>query len=271
MPGMRTLLAGLLIGALSVPVSAVAQEKVRFPWHPGWISQFDAAKTSGELVARLFRPVDAPKAPFVVFMHGCGGLQLERVSHWAKFFTQRGIGFMMVDSFSTRNVKTVCDNPPLEWIKRRADDAASALAWLTMQPYVKSDRVAIMGQSQGGTALLFALSEGAGTTDAFVAGLAMYPACIRALNNNLRLSKPVVVLIGSEDTLTPPADCERLQARQPDKGKIDLIVYPGAAHEFDNPVSSYLFLGKYRAGEHPTSRAEAQARVAEWIEMVLKQ
>ena len=148
MPGMRTLLAGLLIGALSVPVSAVAQEKVRFPWHSGWIGQFDAAKTSGELVARLFRPV-SPKAPFVVFMHGCGGLQLERVSHWAKFFTQRGVGFMMVDSFSTRNVKSVCDNPPLEWIKRRADDAASALAWLTMQPYVKSDRVAIMGQSQG--------------------------------------------------------------------------------------------------------------------------
>ena len=268
---MRVLLWGLLIGALARPVSAEAQENVRFPWHPGWVSQFDAANTGGELVAVLFRPHGAPKAPFVVFMHGCGGLQLERVSHWAKFFTQRGVGVLMVDSFFTRNIKSVCEDPSLELIKRRADDAASALAWLTTQPYVKSDRVAIMGQSQGGTALLFALSEGAGTTDAFVAGLAMYPACIRALNNNLRLSKPVVVLIGSEDTLTPPADCERLQARQPDKSKIDLIVYPGAAHEFDNPVSSYLFLGKYRAGEHPTSRAEAQARVAEWIEMVLKQ
>ena len=94
MRGVRMLLSGLLIGALSVPVSAVAQEKVRFAWHPGWVSQFDAANTGGELVARLFRPVDAPKAPFVVFMHGCGGLQLERVSHWAKFFTQRGVGFM---------------------------------------------------------------------------------------------------------------------------------------------------------------------------------
>jgi dienelactone hydrolase len=268
---MRMLLSGLLIGALTLPVSAVAQEKVRFPWHPGWASQFDDANTSGELVARLFRPVDAPKAPFVVFMHGCGGLQLERVSHWAKFFTQHGVGFLMVDSFSTRNVKSVCDNPPLEWIKRRADDAASALAWLTMQPYVKSDRVAIMGQSQGGAALLFALSEGAGTTGAFVAGLAMYPPCIRALNNNLHLAKPVLVLIGSEDTLTPPADCEALQARQPDKGKLDLIVYPGAAHEFDNPVGSYLFLGKYKAGENPAARAKAQARVARWIKTVFQQ
>ena len=271
MRGMRMLLSSLLIGAFSVPVSAVAQEKVRLPWHPGWTSQFDDANTGGELVAKLFRPVHAPKAPFVVFMHGCGGLQLERVSHWAKFFSQRGVGFLMVDSFSTRNVKSECDNPPLEWIKRRADDAASALAWLTMQPYVKSDRVAIMGQSQGGAALLFALSGETGTTNAFVAGLAMYPACIRALNNNLRLSKPLLVLIGSEDTLTPPADCEALQARQPDKGKLDLIVYPGAAHEFDNPVKSFLFLGKYRDGEDPTSRAKAQARVAQWIEMVLKQ
>jgi dienelactone hydrolase len=271
MRGMRTLLSGLLVGALSAPVSAVAQERVRLPWHPGWVSQFDDANTSGELVARLFRPVDVAKAPFVIFMHGCGGLQLERVSHWAKFFTQRGVGFLMVDSFSTRNVKSVCDNPPLEWIKRRADDAVSALTWLTVQPYVKSDRVAIMGQSQGGTALLFALSEEAGTRDAFVAGLAMYPACVRALNNDLHLAKPVLVLIGSEDNLTPPADCEMLQARQPDKGKLDLIVYPGAAHEFDNPVRSYLFLGKYKAGEHPAARAEAQARVAQWIKTVFQQ
>ena len=98
----------------------------------------------------------------------------------------------------------------------------------------------------------------------------MYPSCIWALNNDLHLAKPVLVLIGSEDAATLPANCESLQARQPDKGKLDLIVYPGAAHEFDNPVRSYLLLGKYKAGEEPTARAEAQARVAQWIEMVLK-
>jgi dienelactone hydrolase len=68
-----------------------------------------------------------------------------------------------------------------------------------------------------------------------------------------------------------PCGRESLQARQPNKGKLDLIVYPGAAHVFDNPVRSYLLLGKYKAGEEPTARAEAQARVAQWIEMVLKQ
>ena len=52
----------------------------------------------------------------------------------------------------------------------------------------------------------------------------MYPSCIWALNNDLHLAKPVLVLIGSEDAATLPANCESLQARQPDKGKLDLIV-----------------------------------------------
>ncbi len=177
----------------------------------------------------------------------------------------------MVDSFASRGMTNACENPALELIKRRADDAGSALAWLTMQPFVRRDRIAVMGQSQGGTALLFALNEGVSTANGFAAGLALYPACIRAVKNNIRLAKPVLVLIGSEDTATPAAHCAILQASQPDQGRLDLVVYPGAAHEFDNPVKPYLLLGKYKGGEHAPSRAAAQDRVAQWIETDLKQ
>jgi len=264
------LLSSLAFGALSMPVSALAQEKVRIPWRPGWVSQFDDTQTNGDLEARLFKPANAPKAPFVVFMHGCGGLQLERVAHWGKFFAQRGVGVLMVDSFTTRHVKSVCDRPTLVWIKRRADDGASALAWLTMQPYVNPEKIAIMGQSQGGTAELFALHERIASAPQFVAGIAMYPACIRALSNKIQLAKPVLALIGSEDAAAPPANCEALQAAQSDKSMLDILIYPGAAHEFDNPVKPYLLLGNYKAGEDPTSRGKAQARIAQWIDMVLK-
>jgi dienelactone hydrolase len=64
---------------------------------------------------------------------------------------------------------------------------------------------------------------------------------------------------------------QTLQAAQTDKGKLDLIVYAGAAHEFDNPVKPYLLFGKYKAGEHKASRENAQRRVAQWIEMFLQQ
>jgi dienelactone hydrolase len=262
----------LLLTALALPAIATAQEKVRVPWQAGWVIQFDDTHANGNLDASLFRPNSSAKSPFVVFMHGCGGLHMERVAHWGKFFAQRGVGVLMVDSDTTRNVKTACSEKgvPLEWIKRRADDAVSALAWLRTQPYVDLDRIAIMGQSQGGAAELFALHQNIPAASQFVAGLAMYPGCIRALNNKIQLAKPVLVLVGSEDMATPAADCEALRTIQSDKSKLDIVIYPGAAHEFDNPVKAYLLLGKYKAGEDAASRSKAQARVAQWIDMTLK-
>jgi dienelactone hydrolase len=269
---MRVTARSLLLIALVLPTVATAQERVRAPWHAGWVTQFDDTHANGELDARLFKSSVAAKSPFVVFLHGCGGLQIERVAHWGKFFAQRGVGVLMVDSDTTRNVKNACSESgvPLVWIKRRADDAASALAWLTSQPYVDPDRIAIMGQSQGGAAELFALHDKVASASQFVAGLAMYPACIRALNNKIQLAKPVLVLVGSEDAVAPAAECEALQAIQSNKNNLDIVVYPGAAHEFDNPVKPYLLFGKYKGGEDPASRKKAQARVAQWIEMTLK-
>jgi predicted peptidase len=203
----KLLAIGLLVVPLFAPGSASAQEKVRFSWRPGWIDQFDDSHSGGEIEARLFRPAVSGEAPYVVFMHGCGGLALERVSHWAKFYNQRRVGFLMVDSLATRKVEKPCLSPPPGWIRRRADDAASALEWLSAQPYVKTDRIAIMGQSQGGASTLLALHEGTAGARGFVGGIAMYPGCARANNNKVRLAKPVLVLIGSEDAATPPADC----------------------------------------------------------------
>ena len=176
----------------------------------------------------------------------------------------------MVDSLATRNIRNACGSALPGFVRRRADDAASALQWLAAQPYAKPDRIAVMGQSQGGGAALFTLDERGAGAGGFVAGLAMYPGCIRALNSKVRLSKPVLVMVGSEDTAALPADCEALQAAQPDKGNLELIVYPGAVHEFDNPVRPYLLLGKYKGGEHAPSREKARARVAQWIETILK-
>src|SRR5207248_10179237 len=102
----------------------------------------------------------------------------------------------------------------------------------------------------------------------FMGGVAMYPGC--KFGMKLRLAKPVLAMIGSDDNWTLAADCEALQAAQPDKSKLDLVVYPGAVHSFDNPVPPRLVFGKYKVGEHPASRDKARARVAEWINAVLK-
>jgi dienelactone hydrolase len=98
----------------------------------------------------------------------------------------------------------------------------------------------------------------------------MYPGCQAAINNKVRLAKPVLAMIGSEDNWTPAASCAALRAIQPDQGKLDIIIYPGAAHGFDNPIKPTLAFGKYKVGEHALSRNKAQVRVSEWIDIVLK-
>src|SRR5215471_660811 len=166
-----------LLGILLLPTAALAQEEVRIPWRGGWLSEFVDGQRDGELRGELFKPPGTKPAPFIVFLHGCDGLNVKTQGHWATFFTRRGVGFLMVDSFATRHTESACEPSTQPWVRRRADDAASGLAWLAAQPFAKPDRIAVMGQSQGGIATLFTLHEGTAGAGGFVAGLAMYPGC----------------------------------------------------------------------------------------------
>lgn len=247
-----------------------AQQEVRFPWKQGWLKEFDDGKPTGDLTGRLFKPAGDAAAPFVVFLHGCAGMSLQLQEHWAQFFVARGVGFLLVDSLGPRRVDSICQDSKNPWARRRADDANSALAWLREQPFARPDRIALMGQSHGGGSALLAIHENTLGGKTFVAGLMMYPACAFGNAAKVRFRKPILILIGEDDDWTPAAQCQTLKAGQPDPGTVEVVVYPGAAHSFDNPVRSALVFGKYRVGEHPASRDKARERVAVWIDAVLK-
>ncbi len=250
---------------------AAAEQDVRIPWQGGWLKEFDEGVAAGELAAKLYRPPGSAPTPFVVFLHGCGGANTSLQGHWAEFFNQRGVGFLLVDSLSTRGVRSVCNDAKNPWARRRADDAMSALTWLQAQPFVKTDRIALMGQSHGGGSALLALHEGTARGRGFVAGLLMYPACAYGNAAKVQLVRPTLVFVGDDDNWTPLALCETLKSSQRDPARMELVVMPGAAHSFDNPVRQALVFDKYRVGEHPASRDKARARVAQWIDGVLKQ
>jgi dienelactone hydrolase len=265
---LRHLLALLLLAA--APGIAAAQESVKFPWKPGWTKEFYENQVEGALEGALFRPTGAPdKAPFVVFLHGCSGLDLPSRRHWGEFLAARGVGVLMVDSLAPRMVVNVCQEGQ-HWVRRRADDASSALAWLKQQPYVRPDRIAVMGQSHGGAAALFALDQGNLPGDAFVGGIALYPGCAWAVAARVRIRKSTKILIGAEDNWTPAGDCQKLIDNQLDKTQIEMIVFPEAVHAFDNPAPVRLAYNKYKLGEHPASRDKARAIVAAWIDSALK-
>ena len=97
-------LALLMLASLGAS-HATAQEAVSVPWRPGNSALFQAGTSEeqgkralqGVLPVRLYRPDIPGRIPFVVLLHGCGGLHYETmwqkwVEPWASLFGQQRIG-----------------------------------------------------------------------------------------------------------------------------------------------------------------------------------
>jgi carboxymethylenebutenolidase len=72
----------------------------------------------------------------------------------------------------------------------------------------------------------------------FRAALAFYPGCGREslLKSSVTTSAPIVMFLGSEDGEVSPAICQHAADRSHDAGtKIDVTLYQGATHDFDDP------------------------------------
>jgi dipeptidyl aminopeptidase/acylaminoacyl peptidase len=140
---------------------AATAEKVLVPWRAGNAEAFQmgaveehgARSAAGALPVTIYKPDGAGHFPFIVLLHGCGGLKSEAmwtrwVEPWASLFREHGMGTAVVDSFEPRGVEQVCNTGGVAaWAVRRADDAHSARAWLAEQPFVDPKRIAVMGMS----------------------------------------------------------------------------------------------------------------------------
>jgi dienelactone hydrolase len=167
-----------------------------------------------------------------VLLHGCGGFHSSMVS-WADRLARFGYAALAIDSFGPRGIDEQCSGGFPEQVA----DAYAALRQLAATSFVRSTHVAVMGFSQGGLSVLTALERD--HAEKFRAGIAFYPICQYASGI---MTAPVLVLIGGADTWTPAASCEAMAAgrselgapRTPgDRSAIELVVYPGAYHDFD--------------------------------------
>lgn len=80
-----------------------------------------------------------------------------------------------------------------------------------------------MGGSHGGATTLLAMQQ-----RGFRAGVALYPRCSIA-PQSYAPPAPLLILTGELDDWTPAAECRRLAG-----GNVQLKIYPGAHHSFDN-------------------------------------
>ena len=231
-----TLIFLLMIGLASSLGSAAgcAGGLVEFPnladHEPSKLLGYLARPDAG-LSALLGNPSDyGGSYPAVVVLHGSGGLS----SHSAKIADRLGSwGYvaLTVDSLGPRGITSQSGRGRAV---DQAFDAYAALRYLSQLDFVNAARVAVLGQSMGGSAALYAVDRDLTAQyfdERFRAAVAYYPGCgIPAPV----MTAPTLVLIGEADDWNPAERCREMAARsQPDGAKIVLSVYPGAYHAFD--------------------------------------
>ena len=226
----------LAIGlALFAARAAVAGALVEFPNLPGrepvhligYLPRPDAGLSA---LASSQRGDNAPY-PAVVVLHGCSGIS----SHSAAIADRLGAWGYVALTVDTLGPRGITGRRCGGQIVDQAFDAYAALRYLSRLEFVDPAQIAVLGQSMGGQAALYAIARDLAAqyfTERFRAAIAYYPNC--GVANGSDLTTPVLVLIGEADEWNSAERCREVAARRrPDSAPIALSVYPGVHHAFD--------------------------------------
>jgi carboxymethylenebutenolidase len=216
------------------------------------------------LIGYVFAPAEkrAERMPAVVMMHGRAGAYStlakgrydastlsQRHQMWGRFWAAQGFVALMVDGFGPRGYwqgfpSGSYDNRPAELneVTVRPLDAYGALDWLRTRPDVAPNRIGLLGWSNGGSATLSTMAAGTGITPApgrgFTAALVFYPACglKGQFESGYKPYAPARVFHGTADEEVSYRRCRDLvEASRKAGGDIEIKLYQGAAHGFDDP------------------------------------
>jgi dienelactone hydrolase len=239
------------------------------------------------LKAMLFRPEGNGPFPAVVAMHNCAGLMnasgamRTRYRDWAQQLVRMGFVVLFPDSYGPRGLGSQCGdrNQTIRSDHERVADAAAARRWLQQRGDVKGDRISLIGWSNGGTSVLWTVRPRGKHEERndFRSAVAFYPACRRLDTTAWSARVPTLILIGALDDWSSSQECERMVAGAKGRSaRASIVVYPGAFHDFDHPsrplqvrggfARSADGSGRIHTGTNATARADAQKRVAQWLE-----
>jgi len=229
----------------------------------------------------------------VIALHGCGGLyattgarkgQLNaRHQAMADLLVAEGYSAVFPDSLTPRGETELCTQKigsrKIDQTERRAD-VLGTLAWVAAQPWAQPGRIALLGWSHGGSAVL----SGTDASRADVRGqavkpaiaVAFYPGCAVAIKSGYKPSAPLVLMLGEKDDWTPPAPCVALG----NSVGAEVNLYADSYHDFDNPVGEVRLRKDVpngvnpgqgvHVGPNPVAREQAYARLKLVLAKALK-
>ena len=278
----RWLVSGLLLATTLPSHSAewrafpVSAEQPSFLLRAWW-----SASAGSETEASPVGAAD--RRPVVVMLHGCGGMlnrqgePSSRMRSYAQLLNAQGWHVLAVDSLTPRGEKEICTQRTgtrqVTMTQRRAD-ALAALQWVAKHPGVDPQRLAMLGWSNGGSAVLAStnlnhpdVSKARAALTGLGASLrlavAFYPGCATEVKRGYQPWSPALLLLGLADDWTPAIECMPLAS-----GQLRIQTWEGAHHGFDGtaavlhrkdvPNGANPGQGVH-VGAHPVARQEAQA------------
>ena len=236
----------------------------------------------------LYRPAGNGPFPAVVALHGCSGLfgkdgsLSPRHADWAERLMAKGFIVLFPDSFGPRGAKSQCKTKDrvTRPSRERVEDANAAKAYLQTRRDVKADAISLLGWSNGGSVVLYAVEPRKKPDDGkpdFAKAVAFYPGCrIPSESGKWHARLPLLILIGAADDWTPAQPCRDLVADAKAEGEpVSIKIYPDAYHDFDHPNLpirlhrglAYTADGGSHAqtGTNPAARADALTRVPAFL------
>jgi dienelactone hydrolase len=147
---------------------------------------------------------------------------------------------LLVDTFGSRQIDETCSKSEMGALDF-VNDAFGALAYLRDLPFVKADRIGVMGWDVGGEAALSSI-DGLGSAqlykDHFSAGVALYSG----LSDQAKFLSPVLILLPGDDDWSPLQRTQKYADKSKDESQpIEMVVYPHTFPGFDDPERGAKF------------------------------
>jgi carboxymethylenebutenolidase len=247
-----------LLCLLALPAVALAQNDVPKTVH------FLSEDGSTRLVGYLFEPArrHSGPVPAIVLLHGRAGAYSslakgkytaatlsKRHKTWGWHWAERGYIALLVDSFGPRGYaegfsKGSYDDRPQAVSEQtvRPLDAYGALRYLRGRNDVQTDRIGVQGWSNGAMTVLVTIgTQSPGIKNptresGFRAALAEYPGCgMEAIKGDYHNYAPLLMMVASADEEVSPERCEKFADKAKKSNSLELVVYDGAEHNFDDP------------------------------------
>ena len=254
--------------ALSTAAVAIAQQSnaYRDATQDGPLGDFykipvDDPETTS-ILGWLSKPKGPGPFPAVVLFPPCGGIQNSQLRMFSRIIEGLGakaFATLVIDPYAPRHIEggVVCATPQRFNMPRAGADSYAALNFLVTMPEIDSKHVFLEGFSHGGTAAIDAIqvSIAAQQRRKFAGAIGYYPHC-RA---DAKFSVPTLILIGDNDDWTPVDLCRSIK----EKRNVELVVYPGVTHAFNQPGVRDV-LG-HRLVYDEASTADAQSRAEAFL------